>query len=192
MIAGSGRRAGEVIAVVPPRWAEATVENIAINAVMAGCLPQHMPLVIAALQAAADPEFGLYSVQATTHPVRGADAGLGAHRPGAGPQSAPRRLRARAFAPTPPTGRALRLVLMNVGGGIPGAGRPGHPRLAGQVQLLRRGERGGHALGAVPGDARIRPRPTARSPFSPARVRTTSTTTSAPRPRPPSPSSPTP
>ena len=39
MIAGSGRRAGEVIAVVPPRWAEATVENIAINAVMAGCRP---------------------------------------------------------------------------------------------------------------------------------------------------------
>ena len=39
MIAGSGRRGSEVIAVMPPRWAEATVENIAINAVMAGCLP---------------------------------------------------------------------------------------------------------------------------------------------------------
>ena len=68
MVAGSGRRGSEVIAVIPPRWAEATVENIAINAVMAGCLPAHMPLLIAAVQAASAPEFGLYSVQATTHP----------------------------------------------------------------------------------------------------------------------------
>jgi hypothetical protein len=68
MVAGSGRHAGEVIGVVPPRWAEATVENIAINAVMAGCLPSSMPLLIAAVQAACDPAFGLYSVQATTHP----------------------------------------------------------------------------------------------------------------------------
>src|SRR5207249_681850 len=48
MIAGSGRQPGEVIAIVPPRWAEATVENIAINAVMAGCRPQYMPVLIAA------------------------------------------------------------------------------------------------------------------------------------------------
>src|SRR5206468_5057388 len=54
MVAGSGRPASEVIAVVPPRWAEATVENIAINAVMAGCRPQYMAVLIAALQAAAD------------------------------------------------------------------------------------------------------------------------------------------
>src|SRR5262245_19253041 len=52
MIAGSGRKASDVIAVVPPRWAEATVENIAINAVMAGCRPQYMPVLIGALQAA--------------------------------------------------------------------------------------------------------------------------------------------
>jgi len=68
MVAGSGRRRSEVVAVMPPRWAEATVENIAINAVMAGCLPRHMPLLIAGVQAACEPEFGLYSVQATTHP----------------------------------------------------------------------------------------------------------------------------
>lgn len=121
MVAGSGRRPSEVIAVVPPRWAEATVENIAVNAVMAGCLPRHMPLLIAAVQAACDPQFGLYSVQATTHPcavlmlvsgpiVRelGLNCAHGAFGPG--------------FRANATTGRAMRLVLMNVGGGIPGEG----------------------------------------------------------------------
>jgi hypothetical protein len=121
MVAGSGRRGSDVIAVVPPRWAEATVENIAINAVMAGCLPQHMPLVIAAVQAASDPEFGLYSVQATTHPCAvlmlvsgpvvdtlGLNFAHGAFGPG--------------FRANAATGRAMRLVLMNVGGGVPGQG----------------------------------------------------------------------
>jgi hypothetical protein len=121
MIAGSGRRAGEVIAVVPPRWAEATVENIAINAVMAGCRPQYMPVLIAALQAAADPAFGLYSVQATTHPcavlllVSGPivdELGLNFRHGAFGP----------GFRANASIGRAMRLVLINVGGGIPGEG----------------------------------------------------------------------
>lgn len=121
MVAGSGRRAAEVVGVVPPRWAEATVENIAINAVMAGCLPPHMPLLVAAVRAACDPEFGLYSVQATTHPcavmllVSGPvvrELGLNFSHGSFGPG-----FRANASA-----GRAMRLILMNVGGGIPGQG----------------------------------------------------------------------
>jgi hypothetical protein len=121
MIAGSGRRAGDLIAVVPPRWAEATVENIAINAVMAGCRPQYMPVLIAALQAAADPAFGLYSVQATTHPcavmmlISGPivdELGLNCRHGAFGP----------GFRANASIGRAMRLVLMNVGGGIPGEG----------------------------------------------------------------------
>jgi hypothetical protein len=121
MIAGSGRAGDEVIAVIPPRWAEATAESIAINAVMAGCLPTHMPLVIAAVQAACNPEFGLYSVQATTHPcavlmlVSGpivGDLGLNFGHGALGP----------GFRGNAAAGRAMRLVLMNVGGGIPGHG----------------------------------------------------------------------
>jgi hypothetical protein len=121
MVAGSGRSRSEVIGVVPPRWAEATVENIAVNAVMAGCLPEHMPLLIAAIQAACDPEFGLYSVQATTHPCAvlmlvsgpivqrlGLNFAHGAFGPG---------FRANAAC-----GRAMRLVLVNVGGAVPGQG----------------------------------------------------------------------
>jgi hypothetical protein len=121
MIAGSGRRAGEVIAVVPPRWAEATVENIAVNAVMAGCRPQYMPVLIAALQAAADPAFGLYSVQATTHPcavmmlISGPivdELALNFRHGSFGP----------GFRANASIGRAMRLVLMNLGGGVPGEG----------------------------------------------------------------------
>jgi hypothetical protein len=121
MIAGSGRPVSDVIAVVPPRWAEATVENIAINAVMAGCRPQYMPVLIAALQAAADPAFGLYSVQATTHPcaimmlISGPiveELGLNFRHGAFGP----------GFRANASIGRAMRLVLMNVGGGIPGEG----------------------------------------------------------------------
>lgn len=121
MVAGSGRPAGEAIGKVPPRWAEATVENIAINAVMAGCLPQYMPVLIAALQAACDSGFGLYGIQATTHPCGvmilvtgpeverlGMNAGFGCFGPGN---------RANAAI-----GRALRLILLNVGGAIPGQG----------------------------------------------------------------------
>jgi hypothetical protein len=121
MVAGAGRPRAQVIATVPPRWAEATVENIAVNAVMAGCLPRHMPLLLAALEAAADPEFGLYSVQATTHPcavlmlVSGPaveDLGLNGAHGSFGP----------GFRANASIGRAMRLVLINVGGGIPGAG----------------------------------------------------------------------
>ena len=121
MIEGSGRRASEIVGVVPPRWAEATVENIAINAVMAGCRPAYMPVLLAAVRAACDPLFGLYSVQATTHPcavllvvsgpiVHELDLNFahGAFGPG--------------FRANATIGRAMRLVLMNVGGGIPGHG----------------------------------------------------------------------
>ena len=121
MIAGSGRHGSDIIGVIPPRWAEATVENVAINAVMAGCLPAYMPVLIAAIQAACEPVFGLYSVQATTHPCAllllvsgpvvealGVNFAHGAFGPG--------------FRANATIGRAMRLVLMNVGGGLPGHG----------------------------------------------------------------------
>src|SRR5687768_12609842 len=59
----------EVIAVLPPRQGEATVERLAINTVLAGCRPEYFPVVLAAVEALADPAFNLDSIQATTHPV---------------------------------------------------------------------------------------------------------------------------
>ncbi|PON12912.1 hypothetical protein C2W62_37130 [Candidatus Entotheonella serta] len=69
MVAGSGRAPETLIGRVPPRWGMATVEVIAANAVMAGCRPEYMPVVITALEALLDRSFNLYGTQATTHAV---------------------------------------------------------------------------------------------------------------------------
>ena len=69
MIAGAGRPGSEVVAILPPAKGIATVEKIAINAVMAGCRPIYMPVIVAAVEALADPSFNLNAVQGTTNPV---------------------------------------------------------------------------------------------------------------------------
>jgi hypothetical protein len=51
MLGGTNRDSREVIGSIPPKWAPASVEKIAINAVMAGCLPEYLPVVIAAVEA---------------------------------------------------------------------------------------------------------------------------------------------
>ena len=66
MLAATKRNAHDVIGAVPPRWAQATVEKIAINGVMAGCKPEYMPVLIAAVEAITDPKLNLYALQATT------------------------------------------------------------------------------------------------------------------------------
>lgn len=68
LIEGTGRAASEVIGAIPPRMGTATVEAIAANAAMAGCLPEHMPVVITALEAMLVPRFNLAGVVTTTHP----------------------------------------------------------------------------------------------------------------------------
>ncbi len=68
-LAGSHRFPDEVICTLPPLNAECTVEKITINAVMAGAQPESLPLIIAALEAMADPDFELFGQNATTAPV---------------------------------------------------------------------------------------------------------------------------
>src|SRR5262249_38606006 len=68
-VAASGRDAGELIAEVAPRFGRATVERVAINAVMAGCLPAYMPVVIAGVEAMCDEAFDLLGVSGTTDAV---------------------------------------------------------------------------------------------------------------------------
>ena len=63
-----GRDPQAVVGVVPPRCGVATIEKIAINCVMAGCLPEYVPVVIAALEAMLEPQFSLEGVQTTTNP----------------------------------------------------------------------------------------------------------------------------
>src|SRR5213596_3265506 len=118
-VAATGRAAGELVALVPPNYGRATVEKIAVNAVMAGCRPEYLPVVIAAVEAVCDEAFDLHGVSATTNapaplvvvngPIRGAldiNCGAGVFGPG---------WRANATI-----GRALRLVCVNLGGAAPG------------------------------------------------------------------------
>ena len=119
MLAGTSRGSEDVLGLVPPRWAELTMEKLAANAVMAGCTPSHMPVLIAALEALCSPPFNLFGIQATTNPAGpmlvvngpvadrlGIQKGAGALGPG--------------WRANVTIGRAVRLALMNVGGGLPG------------------------------------------------------------------------
>src|SRR5438876_283208 len=65
MLAGTRRAPEESVAVLVPRLGRATIETVAANAVMAGALPEHMPVILAAVEALADPSFNLQAVQTT-------------------------------------------------------------------------------------------------------------------------------
>lgn len=119
MLAGTRRKPDEVVGRVPPNLVPCTVEKVAINAVMAGCKPEYLPVVLAAVEAALDPGFGLHGLLATTGfagpivivngPVTrriGMNWGMNALGQGN---------RANATI-----GRALQLIVRNVGGGRPG------------------------------------------------------------------------
>lgn len=119
MLTGTTRAPDDVVAVVPPDLVECTVEKVAVNAVMAGCLPEHLPVVLSALEAACTREFNMHGLLATTFfsgpilivngPVRhriGMNSGVNALGQGNRANST--------------IGRALQLVVRNVGGGLPG------------------------------------------------------------------------
>jgi hypothetical protein len=119
MLSGTTRRPEEIVGQIPPYLAECTVEKVAINAVLAGCKPEYMPVLLAALEAALEPVFTLHGVTATTYfsspivivngPIArkiGMNSGINALGQGN---------RANMTI-----GRALNLIVRNVGGGRPG------------------------------------------------------------------------
>jgi hypothetical protein len=67
MVERSGRAASEVLAELPPQGGKATVERIATNAVMAGCLPEYMPVILTALEAMLETRFNLRGVLCSNH-----------------------------------------------------------------------------------------------------------------------------
>lgn len=119
MIDYVGLASDERIVLIAPRQGAATVEKLAINAVMAGCLPEYFPVVIAAVKAITQPQFNLLGVQATTAaaspvliingPIRNA-IDINCRRGCMGP----------GFRANATIGRAVRLILLNIGGGKPG------------------------------------------------------------------------
>jgi hypothetical protein len=121
MLAAVDLPPGHVIAEIPPNWGAATVERLAINAVMAGCLPEYFPVIVAAADAMGDPAFNLYAIQATTHPCAPLLIVNGPMR-----ETLEMNASSGAFGPgwrsNATIGRAVRLMLLNVGGGHPGVG----------------------------------------------------------------------
>ncbi len=118
MLGATARDPQEVIGLVPSDLVPATVEKIAINAVMAGCKPEYLPVVLAAVEAVLDEPFAMHGVLATTMyvgpvivvngPVR-RQIGMNARGNALGQGN-----RANATI-----GRAVQLVIRNIGGGRP-------------------------------------------------------------------------
>lgn len=129
MLACTDRAREEVIGNIPPLNGAATVEKIAINAIMAGCRAEYLPVIITAVEAMLQPDYNLYGRQTTTHP--------GAHLMILhGPVRNELDVNCRAgvlghgWRANATLGRALRLILINIGGNKPGAtdmATHGHP-----------------------------------------------------------------
>ncbi len=119
MLAGTSRAPDEVVANVAPDLADCTVEKAAVNAVMAGCRPEYFPVVLAALTAVCNDTFNMHGMLATTMPVGpvfivngpiarqiGMNNGINVFGQGNRANST--------------IGRAVQLIVRNVGGGRPG------------------------------------------------------------------------
>ena len=119
MLGGTTRPASDVVALVPPNLAPATVEKVAINAVMAGCRPEYLPVVIAAAEAACTDEFNLHGVLATTYFATPVIVVNGPIRRRIG-LNCGGNVFGQGFRANATIGRALQLLVRNVGGGRPG------------------------------------------------------------------------
>lgn len=119
MLEGTTRAPDEVVAVVPPDLVECTVEKVAVNAVLAGCKPEYLPVVLACVEAACTDEFNMHGLLATTYfsgpvvVVNGPIArAIGMNSRG--------NVLGQGNRANATIGRALQLVVRNVGGGKPG------------------------------------------------------------------------
>lgn len=119
MLAGTARKPDEIVAVVPPDLVECSVEKVAINAVMAGCKPEYLPVVLAAVEAACTEQFNVHGVLATTMPVGPIIVVNGPIRRAIGMNSG-MNVFGQGNRANLTIGRALQLVVRNVGGGRPG------------------------------------------------------------------------
>ena len=119
MLSATHRSPDEIIGPIPPAMEIATVNSVATHAVMAGCKPEYLPVVLGATELMLRPEFNVNGVQGTMHGVApmmivngpyaldiGIHGGSGCLGPG--------------FRANASIGRAIRLILMNIGSGLPG------------------------------------------------------------------------
>ena len=119
MLSGTSRNPADLVAVVPPDLVDCTVEKVAINAVMAGCLPEYLPVVLTALEAVCTDDFNMHGVLATTMSV-------GPVLVVSGPITKEIKMNhginvlGHGNRANSTIGRAVQLVIRNVGGGAPG------------------------------------------------------------------------
>ena len=118
MLDGTARDPQEVIGLVPPALAPATVEKIAINAMMAGCKPEYLPVVLAAVEAVLDESFAMHGVLATTMFVGPVVIVNGPVRRRIGMNAKGNAL-GQGNRANSSIGRALQLVIRNIGEGRP-------------------------------------------------------------------------
>ncbi len=119
----------QVIAKIPPAWAEATVEKIAINCVMAGCEPRYLPVVVAAVRAMTNPALNLNGMQCSTHLSTPLVVVNGPVRTALGLNSGS-NVFGQGNRGNATIGRAVKLILTNIGRAIPGVtdkATLGHP-----------------------------------------------------------------
>jgi thiol-disulfide isomerase/thioredoxin len=119
MLEGTHRHADDIVAVVAPDLVEVTVEKVAVNAVMAGCLPEYLPWVITAVEAVCNDTFNMHGVLATTMPVGPVIVCSGPGSVAIGMNSGGNAL-GQGNRANLTIGRAVQLVVRNVGGGRPG------------------------------------------------------------------------
>ena len=110
MLEGTRRDPSDVVAILPPRNGKATVEKIAINAVMAGCKPEYMPILVTAVAAIGRPQVNLIHIQTSTSPaapltiVHGPIAekvGMNCGSDALGPGKSGQRIHRASYAPDP-------------------------------------------------------------------------------------------
>lgn len=130
MVLASGQDADMVLGTMGPGHGVATIENVAIAAVMAGCLPDYMPVVVAAVKAVIDPVFDLTEMQATTHCTAPLILVNGPARHTCGPIASGTGALGPGHRANASIGRALRLTMINIGKARPGSSDMallGHP-----------------------------------------------------------------
>ncbi len=130
MVLASGLDSDLALGEMGPGKGIATVEKVAVAAVMAGCLPDYMPLVMAAVKAVIKPEFDLTEMQATTHCTAPLIIVNGPARHTCGPVASGFGALGPGHRANAAIGRALRLAMINIGGGRPGTSDMallGHP-----------------------------------------------------------------
>jgi hypothetical protein len=119
MVAACGKKPSGVVGVIPPLNGIATVEKVAANAVMAGCLPEYFPLVLAAVTGMTQPGYNLEGVQTTTGNVAPLAIVSGPCRIDLGVNCGANVL-GQGWRANATIGRAIRFVMTHIGGATPG------------------------------------------------------------------------